>query len=285
MTDQGADRRTSRLVAGGLLLSVAGSVGFLFSYWGDAGTQAEGASLGVALGGLAVAAGVWGLRAVPERVAIERRDPMPSGEADRAAAAEAAQLDETGTGRRRTLLGLIGMAGAGLAAALVSPLRSLGPSPSPELETTAWRSGRRLVDSEGRPVRVGDLDVDSILTAFPEGARHEAAGDSQVILVRLSEGSLRLPDDRQDWAPRGHVAYSKVCTHAGCPVGLYEAETQELYCPCHQSTFQAAEGARVTFGPAARPLPQLPLGVDDEGHFIALADFSEPIGPSYWSRP
>lgn len=278
-------RRTARLVGGALVASAVGSVGFVVAYWGELGTQAEGIGLAVALGGLAVAAGVWGLRATPGRVAVEPRSEMPSDPLERQQAADAFELDEVGTGRRRTLRGLVVLAAGGLLAAVASPLRSLGPRPLKLLETTAWEHGRRLVTSEGRPLRPDDLDVDSIVTAFPEGAVKEAAGDSQVIVVRLDEAVIRLPEDRRDWAPQGNVAYSKVCTHAGCPVGLYEADTRELFCPCHQSTFRADEGATVSFGPAARPLPQLPLGVDHEGYLIALGDFPEPIGPSYWSRP
>lgn len=282
------ERRTRRWIAAGLLVSTFGSIGLLVAYWSDSGAQAEGVGMATAFGGLAVAAGVWGVRATTDRVAVERRAPMPSSAEDRSAAAEVAAVDESdlddaGLQRRRGLLALAGLAGSSLIAALVSPLRSLGPSPFPERERTSWRAGARLVDAEGAWIRATDLDVGSIATAFPEG--DDERSYSQVVVIRMAEGTLDLPEDRRKWTPDGHVAYSKVCTHAGCPVGLYDAQTNELFCPCHQSIFRADEGARPTFGPAARALPQLPIGVDDDGYLIALGDFPEPIGPSYWSRP
>ena len=88
------------------------------------------------------------------------------------------------------------------------------------------------------------------VTVFPEGS----IGDekAQTVLIRVKEQLLRLPEDRADWAPMGYLAYSRVCTHAGCPVGLYEAESHLLLCPCHQSTFNVLEAAQPTGGPAAR---------------------------------
>jgi ubiquinol-cytochrome c reductase iron-sulfur subunit len=120
-----------------------------------------------------------------------------------------------------------------------------------------------------------------VVTVFPEA--HEDAADSQTLLIRLPAG-VSAPGPR-DWSVSGVVAFSKICTHAGCPVGLYQAETQELFCPCHQSTFSVPEGAKPTFGPATRPLPQLPIGVNDDGYVIALSDYTEPVGPGFWNRP
>lgn len=279
------DRRTSHAVAAGLVLSLLGSVGFVVVYWSDAGTQAEALTLAAAFAGLAVAAGTWGVRtAPPRRVAVAQRPPMPSSRAARRGAAEDFDLDDEGLARRRGLAALAGLAGAAVIAAVATPLRSLGTRPHPALERTSWREGVRLVTADGRPLQIDDLAVDSIATAYPEGPGREAAGDSQVILVRMPESALELPAGRASWAPAGCVAYSKVCTHAGCPVGLYEADRRELLCPCHQSTFRAAEGATVSFGPAGRALPQLPLAVDDEGYLVARSDFTEPVGPGYWSR-
>jgi ubiquinol-cytochrome c reductase iron-sulfur subunit len=118
---------------------------------------------------------------------------------------------------------------------------------------------------------------------FPEG--FAGSSDAQTLLIRVRPGSLNLPPERLAWVPEGtHVAYSKICTHAGCPVGLYRAESQSLICPCHQSQFDVADGGKPFFGPAARPLPQLPLGVDDEGILVAQGDFPEPVGPAFWDR-
>jgi ubiquinol-cytochrome c reductase iron-sulfur subunit len=121
--------------------------------------------------------------------------------------------------------------------------------------------------------------VDGVLTVFPEG--HVGSADGQTLLIHVGEGRLQLTGERAGWAPEGFVAYSKVCTHAGCPVGLYRASQASLICPCHQSTFDVLRGAVPTFGPAARPLPQLPIQLVD-GEFRALGDFPEPVGPSFW---
>lgn len=278
-------RRTRRLLATGLLVSTAGSVGLIVAYWSGAGVQALGLSVAVATGGLALTLGVWGRRAVPDRVAVEERSPMPSDEGQRALAARTAELDHEGLGRRRSLRALVGVAGASLFAAFLSPLRSLGPSPFPERRRTGWASGLRLVDEHGSPLRLGDLDVGTVVTAFPEGEPMTERADSQIVLIRMTDDALSLTDEQRSLTVQGHVAYSKVCTHAGCPVGLYDADTNELLCPCHQSVFLASEGARPTFGPAARPLPQLPLALGDDGYLVAAGDFPEPIGPSFWSRP
>jgi ubiquinol-cytochrome c reductase iron-sulfur subunit len=139
-----------------------------------------------------------------------------------------------------------------------------------------------MVDVNGRLIRLETLQVGGTLTAFPEGAQQ--AGDSQVVLIRLNEGELRPRPGRETWSPRGYVAYSKVCPHVGCPVGLYQADTHELLCPCHQSTFDVLDGARPSFGPATRSLPQLPLAIDGQGFLTAQADFDEPIGPGFWNR-
>jgi ubiquinol-cytochrome c reductase iron-sulfur subunit len=103
------------------------------------------------------------------------------------------------------------------------------------------------------------------------------------MLIRFAPGEIRNKKE-QSWAKDDHVAYSKICTHAGCPISLYEQQTHHLLCPCHQSTFDMANDANVIFGPAARRLPQLKLDVDAEGYFIAATDYQEPVGPSFWER-
>ena len=87
-----------------------------------------------------------------------------------------------------------------------------------------------------------------------------------------------------NWTIDNIVAYSKICTHVGCPVALYEQTTHHILCPCHQSTFDAANGANVIFGPAPRPLPQLPLTTDAQGYLVSQSDFTQPVGPSFWER-
>jgi len=175
---------------------------------------------------------------------------------------------------RRVLLAAAGVFGLSLAA----PVASLGPSPGDRLRTTAWRAGARLVTTDGERLRPDDVAVGGVSSVWPEGA----VGDerSAVILLRLS--AQPEPPTILEWVVGDHVlAYSKVCTHAGCPVALYRQRDEALFCPCHQSTFDAVHGAVPTFGPAARALPQLPLGVDDDGFLIALGDFVEPVGPAY----
>jgi ubiquinol-cytochrome c reductase iron-sulfur subunit len=166
---------------------------------------------------------------------------------------------------------------------MIFPLRSLGPSPGRSLLRTSWQRDSIVVDEDGFPVTVDSLEVGGVLTVFPE--HHTDAEDSQAVMVRVEPDQLRLPPDRSAWAPEGLVCYSKICTHAGCPVGLYVAALRQLQCPCHQSAFDVTNGAEVVFGPASRPLPQLPLYVDENGLVRARSDFPEPVGPGYWNRP
>jgi ubiquinol-cytochrome c reductase iron-sulfur subunit len=178
---------------------------------------------------------------------------------------------------------MLGAALAALGVVLLFPIRSLGPSPGRSLLRTAWRRGSRVVTPEGEPVAAEALPVGGVLTVFPEG--HTDAADSQAILIRVDPAALTPPPGRQGWAPGGNLAYSKICTHAGCPVGLYEDRTGQLFCPCHQSAFDVLGGARPIAGPATRSLPQLPLAIDDEGYLQAGGDFSEPVGPATWDVP
>ena len=184
---------------------------------------------------------------------------------------------------RRTFLGrmLLG-ALAALAAAAVFPVRSLGPKPGRSLFQTAWRRGSKVVTPGGNPVAVTNLPVGGVLTVFPEG--HTAAADSQTVLIRVDPDTFRPLPGRESWSPQGYLAYSKICTHAGCPVGLYEQFSNSLFCPCHQSVFDVLDGAKPTAGPASRPLPQLPLEVGPDGFLRAQRDFTEPVGPGFWNE-
>jgi ubiquinol-cytochrome c reductase iron-sulfur subunit len=106
------------------------------------------------------------------------------------------------------------------------------------------------------------------------------------MLIRLRPDQLAnlvAPAGQEDFGYGDYVAYSKICTHAGCPVSLYEQETGRILCPCHQSQFDVTDGAKPVFGPATRSLPQLPITVDDEGYFMARSDFNAPVGPSFWN--
>jgi ubiquinol-cytochrome c reductase iron-sulfur subunit len=171
--------------------------------------------------------------------------------------------------------------GGAFGIAALFPIRSLGPRPGNALRTTPWTRGLRLVDEGGNVVRAVDVPVDGLVTVFPEG--HTDAADGVAVLIRLDERLIEPVSGRESWTPQGFIAYSKLCTHAGCPVGLYLAQTKSLLCPCHQSVFDVRRHARPTTGPAARALPQLPLAIDDTGALVAQGDFSGPVGPSWWS--
>ncbi|MBV8374760.1 MAG: Rieske (2Fe-2S) protein [Candidatus Eremiobacteraeota bacterium] len=172
------------------------------------------------------------------------------------------------------LLALLGAALASFAAALIVPIRSLGPAPDGALFHTRWRKGVGLAREDGSLVRAGDLNVDSAIAVFPQ----DALGDSQ------SQATLiRLPDDVAG-SPGGYIAYSRLCTHAGCPVALYRAQSKELLCPCHQSVFDVVAGGAVVSGPADRALPRLPIEVGGDGILRARGDFPEPVGPDFWER-
>jgi ubiquinol-cytochrome c reductase iron-sulfur subunit len=193
-------------------------------------------------------------------------------------------LDRVGVlSRRKLLTGSLLAALGAFAAAAVFPIRSLGPSPGRSLDVTPWRRGVRAITNDGRHVRAAEVPVGGLVTVFPEG--HPDSADGQTVLLRVDPDQLDLPPERASWTPEGLLAYSKVCTHAGCPVGLYEVEPQQLLCPCHQSAFAVLRGAVPMSGPAARALPQLPLRIDDDGFIVADGDFSSPIGPAWWSRP
>jgi ubiquinol-cytochrome c reductase iron-sulfur subunit len=291
--EQEPSPRGERLVLLLLVLATLAAAGFIAVYAVDrvpAQTQLLGISLGLAFAFAAAAAAVASRAVVPVE---EISEPYPEP-GDPAAQEELFQLvDESADRmtRRRLLKVAAGGAGATLGAALLAPAVSLGPVLHPDaLRRTPWRRGVRLMDSHGRPLRVDDIDEKSFYTAFPEHASHDELG-SPLVLVRLDPATLELPAGRSQraWAPDGVVAYSKICTHAGCAIALYRAPLYEptsakpaLVCPCHYSTFDPATGGEVLFGPAGRPLPQLPLEVDDDGTLRAGGGFSGPVGPSWW---
>jgi ubiquinol-cytochrome c reductase iron-sulfur subunit len=262
---------------------LVGGIGLAVVYWTGGNTQLEGVFLALSLGGLGVGMVEIARSWLPHDAATEPRGRLASTDEERRQAqADFAAGEQTLSGRRQALRFMAGAAAA-LGAALLFPIRSLGPRPGAGLLSTPFGSGVRLVGEDGRPVSVDSLSVGGAMTVFPEG--HMAVADAPAMLIRVDEELLDLPSDRRDWVVDGIVAYSKICTHAGCPVGLFEAESGLLLCPCHQSTFDVLDGARPTFGPAARPLPQLPLAVDDDGFLIAAGDYSDPVGPGFWNRP
>jgi ubiquinol-cytochrome c reductase iron-sulfur subunit len=283
-----ASSRAERAAAALLLLASLGSIAFVVLYFVEPDTQLLGLALGGALAAIAGALILAGKELVPQEKAVEQRPPLVH-EIEQQEVAQLVEEGDKGITRRRLLFAAAGAAGATLAAAVVVPAASLGPVLGTDLlYRTPWRAGSRLVGEDGRPIASDDVVEGSFLTAFPEGSERGDLG-SPLILIRLPTAQLRLPEGRGDWAPEGILAFSKICTHAGCAVSMYRyplyaphAPGPALVCPCHYSTFDPAAGGDVLFGPAGRPLPQLPLRIDDEGNLRAAGDFSGPVGPSWW---
>ncbi len=270
-----------RIAALALLVSMLGSVGFAVGYATGVSAQFQGLALAIALGGLAVAVVIWGKFLVRQERVIDLREPTSSSW-ERNDATHALEAGTEQIGRRHLLSRLLGSAFAVFGIAALFTIRSLGQNPYPQLFRTKWTPGARLVRENGQPIHREDLVADEIVTVFPEG--FVGAADSQTVLLRLAPGILQPASDRADWSPSDYVAYSKVCTHAGCPVGLYRSAEHQLLCPCHQSMFDVLDRAKPIAGPATRPLPQLPLRIAADGYLRAQSDFHEPIGPGFWER-
>jgi len=273
------------------VLFVAGIIlclGFGVAYWQNWAPWTLGATMGGGLSLMGIGLIAWGKYLMPRGPFVEERHTLANSEEDRNAFA-AAIVERGGSviKRRKFLGGLLGT-GVGIFSVVAAfPLvRSLGPMPKGTLFHTDWKKGSYLVDITGRRVNVSDLAIGSIVTVFPEGKQDTDNGQAvdQTVLIRLSNQDYTTKKGRETWAPQGYVAYSKLCTHLGCPVGLYEQELELLVCPCHQSMFNVANGAMPTFGPAPRPLPQLPLMVDSMGYLQSQSDFTEPVGPGFWER-
>ncbi|MGP3535056.1 cytochrome bc1 complex Rieske iron-sulfur subunit [Microbacterium sp. RD1] len=263
--------------------------------------------LGIALALLAIGVGAihWSKAVMSDKEFIEPRHATRGRDETRAGAVQAfaAANEESGFGRRTMIRNSLFAALAASILPGITLFRGLAPESTPEhphagdpvyrLEHTMWKEGMRLAhDPSGRPIRASEVTLGSAFHVIPEelaGITHhdgylEEKAKAIVLLMRLLPEDLNEPEDKKDWSYDGIVAYSKVCTHVGCPVALYEQLTHHLLCPCHQSQFDVANGAAVIFGPAARPLPQLPITVDDEGYLVARSDFHEPVGPSFWER-
>ncbi len=291
-------KRAERKVASLFLLAVVGAVGFILTYalfpfefdekYAEYNTPLLGIFMTMALVGIGAGAVLWAKTLMVDEETVQERHHLASSDEERTETADLlkAGFEESGL-PRRTLLRNSLLLGAGSLAILPVPLLfSLGKTKNKEitLSTTGWKAGSKLLDELGRPVRLGDLEIGGAKTVFPdvEGGRRMA--DSAAFIIRMRPEDLKVSDRRRNWVVDGHVVYSIVCTHLGCPVKLYEAQTHHLFCPCHQSTFDAAREAKVLFGPAARNLPQLAISVDADGYFVARGDFNEPVGPSFWER-
>ncbi|HEX6967688.1 MAG TPA: Rieske 2Fe-2S domain-containing protein [Micromonosporaceae bacterium] len=308
-----AERRLVRTVASLFLLTGLAATAFLVVYiWWPWEFRAEnwqfytpllGISLGVALLGIGFGILTWGKKLLPREVSIQQRHDEPSSADDRKITGETLRYmaDELGV-KRRPLLGislLAGLApvGAVAAAPLVGGLIS-DPHRNNQMFTTGFqpRDGRlvRLVGESGTPIRPEDVSPGGQVTAFPgipDGTTNKYAADSATLLIHLREEEARRAreanerEGKTNYMWGNYIAYSKICTHAGCPASLYEQDTNRLLCPCHQSQFLVTDNARPVFGPASRRLPQLPITVDEEGFFVATSDYPEAVGPDFWERP
>jgi ubiquinol-cytochrome c reductase iron-sulfur subunit len=251
-------------------------------------TQFLGLSLGIALLAIAAALVVTGKRLV---VTEELEHDYPPTEHPDEQDEIVRTVAESGSRLSRARLFKVGLGAAGgtLGLALLAPLASLGPVLDLRpFYRTPWSRGRRLVDEDGRPYRAADIERETFYSAFPEGADREELG-SPLVVVRLPQRELDLPAAQAGYAAAGIVAFSKICTHAGCAISLYrvplfpaDAPKPALVCPCHYSTFDPATGGTVIFGPAGRKLPMLPLRIDGGGYLRAAGNFDGPVGPSWW---
>ena len=285
--------RADLVVAALLGAAALAASGFVVVYVVDLDTQLLGLALGLALMALAAAAIVAGKALVRQEERTEERPDFTDPDGRLEAEREARDLHHTvaesaeGISRRRLLGAAAGAAGTALGAAVVVPLASLGPAVGDRFRESPWAEGVALVDENGLRVPASHLETGSFLTAFADGSDPERLASS-VVVVRVKPKELSLPPERGDWAPEGILAFSKICTHAGCAVNLFRSPLYPprtpgpaLVCPCHYSTFDVLEGGTVVFGPAGRPLPQLPLRIDPSGNLIAAGQLSGNVGPAW----
>lgn len=283
-----ANARAELWVALLLLGAAVLALGFLAVYVLEQfNTQLLGLAMGAAFALLAAASIVAGKFVVPQETSVEERDQLLKPEETH----EVVELVESGgegLSRRGLLTGAVFVAGGAVATAAAAPLASLGPA-SRSLHASPWRRGTRLVDDTGKPYPADSIEIGTFYTALPEGGDPERLG-SGVLLIRLPRRLIHLPSRQRSWTPKGLMAFSKICPHAGCAVSEYRypvygpsSVSQPAFtCPCHYSTFTPGNGGKVIFGPAGRPLPQLPLMIDDAGMIRAGGNFDEDVGPAWW---
>ncbi|WBO66823.1 cytochrome bc1 complex Rieske iron-sulfur subunit [Streptomyces camelliae] len=305
--DERAAKRSERVVALLFTVSMLATVGFIASYLAiphdksifvfpighiSALNFALGLTLGAALFCIGAGAVHWARTLMSDvEMADERHAIEAPPELKAKVMADFRQgAEESGLGRRKLIRNTMFGALTLMPLSAVFLLGGLGPAPKSKLRHTMWAKGKRLVNmNTNQPLRPEDVMVGSLTFAKPDGLE-ETNEDFQneiakaaLMIVRLQPGNIK--DKRElDWSHEGIVAFSKICTHVGCPISLYEQQTHHVLCPCHQSTFDLSDGARVIFGPAGHALPQLRIGVDSDGYLQALGDFEEPVGPAFWER-
>jgi len=280
MTGRAVNQRAYRAAIVSFAIAVAGGLAAAVGYW----TDNTGDLLGVGIGfGLVC----WAKYLDLDEHVVQHREPLQISPAAEQELTEEITAAGEIFGRRKLLLVLFGGSFVSLGIGFVGPIGSLGPKPRGERSRTAWTRGARLVTSQGQPVEVAGTTFDQLITVFPEG--HIGVDDSQVVLLRMPP-DLLAARTVEGGALEGWVAYSKICTHAGCSVGLFGIDNRppdtlrQLVCPCHQSVFDPLDGARPVGGPATRSLPQLALAVDAQGYLVAQGDFDGPVGPLAWNE-
>ena len=308
-TDPRAARRAERQVALMFVVSALCTIGFIAAYvaiptnvyidLGILGTVSLsnlvlGLTFGLAVLLIGVGAIHWAKKLMSDEEIVDERHPIGSPQEDKDAAKEMFDLGVAESGFaerklvRRTLIGALLL----FPLPLLVLLKDMGPLPGTSLRNTVWRKGTRIVvDVTGQPLRPQDLNIGTLVSASPEGpdkiqeedgSQNERAKAS-IILVRMRPGDIKSQQG-DGWDYEGILAFSKICTHVGCPIALYQQRTHALLCPCHQSTFDLSDSGKVIFGPAARPMPQLPITIDSDGFLVAQSDFQQPVGPSFWER-
>lgn len=270
-----------------LVVGICGSALAITAWVSEWSPTWFGLGLATALGGLGVGFVTWSKSLPINHESVEDREPLCITTEESRLLAQEFQLTRDTVMRRPVLVWLVGGTVGALLAGILTPLLELGSAPGGSRRRTSWTPGRRVVTSDGRPIKVGEGRIDQLATVFPEG--HTTSDDSQAVLLRVSPDLLSKATV-DGGAIDGWVAYSKICTHLGCSVGLFGIDTRppnmvrQLVCPCHQSVFDPMNAAARVGGPAPRALPQLPLGVDDQGYLVATADFPEPVGPLTWNE-
>jgi ubiquinol-cytochrome c reductase iron-sulfur subunit len=251
-----------------------------------------GLGLALSLMGIGLGAIHWAKTLMTDTEVVGERHEFRSEDADRAdfVATVKEQGAASGLGRRSLIKRTLGLSLGLIGIAPLVALRDLGPLPKKSLEQTSWKAGTRLVvDPSNRPIKPSDIEVGGVVQVLPEllpGEERtlENVGKDAVLLIRIRPEEFELSPERLSWTYQGIIAFSKICTHMGCAIALYEQQTKHLLCPCHQSTFDVPRAAKVIFGPAARPLPQLAITLDSEGYLVAQKPFTEAVGPSFWER-
>lgn len=291
----GARRAELRIAACWILTLLCG-IGLAWVYVAGGQAQIEGALLFVGFGALGVGLVLWARDLLPGHDVTASRGGLThhSSEGERRAAVQSLGRGLEPIARRPFLAKMLGGVLTVFGLGILFPIASLGPRLNGQLLRTGWTKGMRAINEDGSPVRPGDIEVGGVLTVFPDtgiAPTKPAMAQSSTLLINIGNAPFEVRPGRESWhlgavgSPSCIVAFSKICTHAGCPVSLYSSQYHQLVCPCHQSTFNVLQDCTPVFGPAPRNLAQLPLAVDAQGYIVSQSDYTEPVGPGYWNRP